>query len=661
MVTGHVKQPKLELCISQKELQHKQVECQAYSVHMDYLAVKQQVTAVQMAEKQREEKKRLLATATREHADAIKEIERKLNAARQKEIERKQHKLTELKQEMEKANEYKKEQIKRQLEDDRKIAMEQEEINKRRDEQEAKLRAQIEEYFHKVIKLAERRELLARWKMVRCQLHESRKKFLLNYEWTAEPSEDVSSKLETVKEVKFSSMKIEVQSVFDEGKKHSGINENIGLEVIDGDQAGYADPSPTDESTSGYEMTLSKMSTSSDFVDTPHDEAIPDLEIDPEKSNAQIPDGKIVNSVKVKLFDNEGKHDDPKLYAKLNQQRVLREEYDLENGSNRDIDYGDANANFVSGEAEQVDDIIADVDDEENGNVERDIQLFDDINSNLRQSSTSDVQYKEPLTVGTRFTVDVEDDSNGNLCIPSYTDVLQSYRERRAEAAAIKKKVLSQEYLGAFSSKNSDNVRLSKPVHSSEALANKKKVLDVECGPSNLDERKFEDATDTISYSRQTSGSSVSSIRSCLSYDRQTSASTVFYTPDEERPVLIDQVGGEVLKERGRSIHGHASDAVIQKLLWKHEPVSPVSLDLSEMPSTEEQFAPAPCTVKPDAYTQYDFILRAEKVPALDGRPSSTVENIRKSIETLPCISSGDLACFPVNFIRSIRTHLAIQ
>ena len=30
------------------------------------------------------------------------------------------------------------------------------------------------------------------------------------------------------------------------------------------------------------------------------------------------------------------------------------------------------------------------------------------------------------------------------------------------------------------------------------------------------------------------------------------------------------KVGGEVLKERGRSIHGHASDAVIHKLLWRH-------------------------------------------------------------------------------------------
>lgn len=30
------------------------------------------------------------------------------------------------------------------------------------------------------------------------------------------------------------------------------------------------------------------------------------------------------------------------------------------------------------------------------------------------------------------------------------------------------------------------------------------------------------------------------------------------------------KVGGEVLKERGRSIHGHASDAVIHKLLWKN-------------------------------------------------------------------------------------------
>lgn len=30
------------------------------------------------------------------------------------------------------------------------------------------------------------------------------------------------------------------------------------------------------------------------------------------------------------------------------------------------------------------------------------------------------------------------------------------------------------------------------------------------------------------------------------------------------------KVGGEVLKERGRSIYGHASDAVIHKLLWKN-------------------------------------------------------------------------------------------
>lgn len=33
---------------------------------------------------------------------------------------------------------------------------------------------------------------------------------------------------------------------------------------------------------------------------------------------------------------------------------------------------------------------------------------------------------------------------------------------------------------------------------------------------------------------------------------------------------LCCKVGGEVLKERGRSIHGHASDAVIHKLLWKN-------------------------------------------------------------------------------------------
>ncbi|XP_043204600.1 gamma-tubulin complex component 6-like, partial [Amphibalanus amphitrite] len=34
-------------------------------------------------------------------------------------------------------------------------------------------------------------------------------------------------------------------------------------------------------------------------------------------------------------------------------------------------------------------------------------------------------------------------------------------------------------------------------------------------------------------------------------------------------PVLVDQIGGEVLRRRGRNIHGHATDSVIERLLYR--------------------------------------------------------------------------------------------
>ncbi|XP_042892741.1 uncharacterized protein LOC122266881, partial [Penaeus japonicus] len=758
VAAGGVKHPSFQLCISSKEMETMRSQCENYAAHMDYLAAKNQVTAHQREEQLREEKRQLLAISAREHAAVIKKIEKRMNDVRQLEMERKRARFKELKEEAKKAEERKVAEREQEIELEKKIAIEAEEVEKEKQQREEKLKAEIEMYYHKLMLAAERREVLSRWKLQRCLLSESRKKFIVNFKWTQQQEDEKQDQEEEEEDDDTSA--VTTERLLPLVKKLDTPSDTKSIDHLSPDplRSDCIEPSPTEESVSAYDMTASLMSTSSDIVDTPHDENLPELEVDSTKPvtyDRNVIDGRasrwytkssigsIIHSkedtqlparyklpvhsdfsnssnqteasaIKKKVLEEEFgivstelvgaqsllhsnetvtrelvselQVDNGNLTAAEIRQRVLNEEYGIRV---RDTQRpGDGNANFALTRTA----VDEGKDGDENGNTgperaDSDPVIPNDPNANVNQGYTSaevtvqedaNANSQEASAVATTATVGSvqecvtqeksiigsEDESNGN--VPNLNEAFARYRETCAEAAAIKRKVLSEEFQSSTTNRNTMNLLKSKAVTSSAAIENKKRVLESEYGISreNTESRNFRAA---IAYERQVSGASTASYKSCLSYDRQTSGSTAFTTPDEERPILIDQVGGEVLKERGRSIYGHASDAVIHKLLWRHAPaVSPTSPH-TDTTMEDDLLSARRLSVVPKVQPySVEYLKLMDEAPllnitgtALTGHPA-TVSNVKKE-EQFTCPTNSELACLPIYFIRSIRLHLATQ
>lgn len=656
LVSGVVKHPSLQLCLTQEQLQKKQEECQAYKVHVEYLAAKIEVTAMQRDEQIREEKQQLLNAATKKHSDAIKQIEKRMEVARIQERERKQLELKELKEEMEKASERKKMQLQFELEEERRIAKEREEIEQKQKDREEVLRVKIERYYEQLMKVAEQRETLARWKVDRLQLNEARKKFLIDYEWTRE-TEDTVTEVADILDGSNVNVKVEVKSLF--GKDRDGqlqANDAIakGLLRIDHNRIEYVEPSPTEESTSGCDMSVSRMSTSSDFVDTPHDENIPELDIDPvrsqERSDPMVrgklsfwgnPFGKkrqsfdpqLLESPREEIYEEGASPSNEVLrtVSECNRQKVLREEYG--------IDIGDANANFGTSLVHEQTGHgkVSNGDDDENGNLGNQVHPSDKLNSNLTQPSLVTEVHNKPLySISTGLNSINEDVDNGNMYIPVGNNNFTQYQETRNEAALIKQKVFSQEFQSSTLQENFANISRSQRILSAEALINKQKILGTEYGMADSNATKTEGSTDSESYSRQVSATSSSTYKSCHSYDRQTSGSTVFSTPDEEKPVLIDQ-------EPALSPAGPYCDTSIEEGIVSVVSVSKV----------------LPYDVQNLSTSGKEQLLDISG-SALFGKPS-TAKNVKALTELVSLPTVSELSCLPVNFVRSVKAHLIAQ
>ncbi|XP_042215461.1 gamma-tubulin complex component 6-like isoform X2 [Homarus americanus] len=790
---GSTKHPSLQLCISGEELEQMRRECEVYAAHMDHMAAQKQVTAHQKAEKEREENQRLSALSSKKHAAIIKEIEKKLEDVHQSEAAQKRVQLKELKEEMLKAELRKREEKQWERDENRKIALVLEEKEAEQQRGEEKLRVQMELFYRQKMFAAERSEALARWRMRRCQLNEARKQFFLHSDWSAQQidaetlklqetenksdAEDICSTEETADDVSQVTVRCLVSDVphLEQGAQHRtlprnllninsetciqklvNINENLVVQYPDDIK-----DSPNQEFSSVSDMTPSLMSTSSDFVDTPHDENLPDFEVDLKRSVSfeknfrenrysgaytkssvesvlydrsedvgaqrnKLPTYMSTSNSKVEASVNkkrvleeefgiisestEGAHGivtkdiknqstadrifgesmlhNPRLTAEKNHNKVLKEEFGINDCVRETATAQDANANFatigVSG--------INHGEDDENGNLEGNHHTFqaDDINANLASGISSSASpkindFEDPNANIAALTDNVpvidknetegkhtlgirvgEDEDNGNTVPQNMNEVMSQYEERCTQAAAIKQRVLNEEFHSTTVNKNTLNILRSKPVPSSLAAKNKQKVLETEYGISQVEVATPREERPTISYSRQVSAASTSSYKSCSFYERQTSGSTAFTTPDEERPILIDQVGGEVLKERGRSIHGHASDAVIHKLLWKHEPLlSPAQPDLDMSPMDDLLSAVKNSVVcKAEPYNVENLkLMGCEPLlditgTALNGRPNTRQPG---SKELPPSPTTNELSCAPIYFIRSIRMHLATQ
>nr|XP_045604583.1 gamma-tubulin complex component 6-like isoform X2 [Procambarus clarkii] len=787
---GSTKHPSLKLCISGEELEQMHHQCEAYAAHMLYLAAQNQVSAQQKAEQEIEEKQRLTVISSEKQAAIISEFERKMEHVRQKEAEQKKSQFDELKEEMLKARERKLQDKQREVEEDWRIGQEFEMKEAKKLEAEEKLRAKMESYYHQKMFVAERSEALAHWKVQRCLLSEARKQYILGTDWSPQekdaeaekskevvdtPVEDTHSTVDIVDDVSPFKEQCPIPSVpylehnvhhrnlpkslqniesgiFDQ--KQININENfLGEYTSHIEKNDDVKESPIQELSSVSDMTTSLMSTSSDLIETPFDENLPDFEVDlkrPVSSEKNLQENKFSSvygksSIDSILYNRPDGFDVKRSkrptympvssIAELssNKNNLLEKEYGVASGITEsaqrlvteDIrtsstyrifgepvldsktlavernpsnaikeDFGnrgretaatqDTNANFPG--------LVKDED--ENGNSGDSYPFtVDDINANIASekytplpgpASVKENGFQDPNknitladnisetkdVIGKNSTIDIKvsgDDSNGNIISQNINEVLSQYKERCAQAAAIKQKVLKEEFQSTTESKNTMNILRSKSVPSSLAVKNKQKVLEIEYGLPPVEGPAAEDKH-VVTYSRQVSGASTSSYKSCSLFERQTSSSTAFTTPDEERPILIDQVGGEVLKERGRSIHGHASDAIIHKLLWRHnqEPMLSPTEAMSDMTPIEDLLSSVRHSVlyKAEPYNVENFkLMDSEPLlditgTALNGRPN-TRQPRNKKLPPVP--SASELSCAPIYFMRSIRMHLATQ
>lgn len=512
----------------------------------------------------------------------------------------------------------------------------------------------MESYYRQRMSIAERSRALAHWKVQRCLLSEARRQYILHTNWLSQQEEKETEKgIPDFPQVQQSSPRSSFPQLSQNINLDTDVPEQMGPNVgFTGANSNSCQEknydikeSPNQEFSSVSDMTQSFMSTSSDFIDTPHDENLPDFEVDPKRSigsEKNYAENKsswayTKSSIEFTLHDRsndvfamknkplaymstlsskveasankrrvleeeyemrtcstEGAHglvtkdiegqtsaarifgelvsDHPEMVTKENHSKVLRGEYAISHGMGETATAQDANANFATIGICRMND----KDNDENGNLEGGSHPFlnDDINANLAPEnsythtesvSTSDFHkgndFKDTNanvetdmdTACTSAKMDStgknninrnvgEDENNGNIVYPNMNEVISEFKERRAQAAAIKQKVLNEEFQATTANKNTMNILRSRAVPSSTAAKNKQKVLDMEYGISESAGEAIGDPKDTVIYSRQESGASTSSYKSCSLYERQTSSSTAYTTPDEEKPVLIDQV-----------------------------------------------------------------------------------------------------------------------
>lgn len=251
--------------------------------------------------------------------------------------------------------------------------------------------------------------------------------------------------------------------------------------------------SPNQEVSSVSDMTASLMSTSSDFVDTPFDENLPEFEADPKIQT--IPESSVVENRNY-------------AYMRSSIEAVL-------------YDNGNGNINLSSDTTTSpvgAPPIMLTESPDANANISGTINILETAQNEEQQENTTN--HSNP--------------ANQNL-----NELVLQFKERRAQAAAIKEKVLNEYHQTTTVSKNNMNILRSRAVPTSAAARNKQRVLETEYCMADMETQEAEGIG---TYSRQVSSTSTSSFLSCSSSERPTSTSTAFTTPDEERPVLIDQV-----------------------------------------------------------------------------------------------------------------------
>lgn len=667
LVAGNNNQPALQLCVSGEELTHMQGQCEMYAANMDHLVAQLQVTVQQKAEEERAQKHRLLMVSSNKHAAALREIESKMHERSQFLKEQKAIKLKELKDEMMKAEKRKQEEKEKEIEEDLNIAQEQQEIEKRIIEQENELRMQVEQFYREKMKEAERAEALARWKMQRYSLSTTRKHHIQHTSWPPVPADTLPKRMEdeannlaspqTPDSIPEEPIEPEQELVLGGAlKRPHNMNMRPDTQVERRAKGCAFAPyhlqternedllkeSPNQEVSSVSDMTASLMSTSSDFVDTPFDENLPEFEADPRIQT--IPESSVVENRNY-------------AYMRNSIEAVL-------------CDNGNGNINLPSNTTTSPLDappVMLTESPDANANISGTINILETAQNEEQRENTTN--HTTP--------------ANHNL-----NELVLEFKERRAQAAAIKEKVLNEYHQTATANKNNMNILRSRATPTSAAARNKQRVLETEYGMADME---TQEAGGNGTYSRQVSSTSTCSFRSCSSSERPTSTSTAFTTPDEERPVLIDQVGGEVLKERGRSIHGHASDAVIHKLLWKNNPTPPPSpcTPHSEVTPIKDLVEGALKSLPVQHKTPYydlEYMKLMGQEPLLDitgsalrGKPntrpstltpsassdttSSTSNSSTSTSNTSTTVapSTLELSCVPVYFIRTIRMHLTTQ
>lgn len=413
-------------------------------------------------------------------------------------------------------------------------------------------RIQMEQFYQQKIKEAEQAEARAKWKMQRCSLSAARKNYIDNTTWDPVEVDDMPLKTTEQEEVSYSlpqtpdSIPEELEPLEQEQeqgpiggalKRPHHMNTQGHHRAKGCTFAPYhlqterseelLKESPNQEVSSVSDMTASLMSTSSDFVDTPFDENLPEFEADPKIQT--IPESCAVentnyaymkSSIEAALYDNgNGNLNLPSndtTTSPINAPPIMLTESP------------DANANVP----EPVTIIEAHTQNEDHQGNKTDhssspvTQTKDQEGNTTDHSTTQNQDYQGNTTTN---------ESNTNL-----NELVLEFKERRAQAAAIKEKVMN-EYHQTTTTKNNMNIIKSRAVTSSSAAKNKQRVLEAEYGMTDT-EAQQEVFGGARSYSRQVSSTSTSSFLSCSSSERPMSTSTAFTTPEEERPILIDQV-----------------------------------------------------------------------------------------------------------------------
>ncbi|XP_063885450.1 gamma-tubulin complex component 6-like isoform X3 [Scylla paramamosain] len=628
LVAGNNDQPHMQLCVSGEELTHMQEKCQLYSANMDLLAAQLQVTVQQKADEEKAQKHRLQLISSNKHAAALREIESKMQERNQLMKEEKALRLKELKDEMLKAEKRKQEEKEKEAENDWNIAQEQQEIEKRQIEQEEALRAQVEQFYQQKMKEAERAEAIARWRMQRCSLSAVRKHHIQHTSWPPVP-EDASSKNMEEEILDLASPQTpdslpeqpetpDREQVLCGGalRRPRNMNTRPDSQMQHRPKGCTFAPyhlqteksedllkeSPNQEVSSVSDMTASLMSTSSDFVDTPFDENLPDFEADPKIQT--IPESSVV--------ENENY-----AYMKSSIEAIL-------------YDNGNGNANLPSGtttETVNAPPIMLTESPDANANIPETITILETSQNETQQQNISD---------------------HSNTATQNLNELVLQFRERRAQAAAIKEKVLNEYHQTTTASKNNMNILRSRAIPSSAAARNKQRVMETEFGMADTE---LQEGGGYGMYSRQVSNTSTCSFRSCSS-ERPTSSSTAFTTPDEERPILIDQ------------------DPT--------PPPSPCTPPTEVTPikdMVEAALKSLPTQHKTSCY-DLEYMKLMDQEPLLDitgsalrgkpnTRPSTTITSPSTSstisTTTTAAPSTLELSCVPVYFIRSIRMHLTTQ